>query len=134
MSQNTREYSAGYIGLAQAVRVQLPTTPARSIVEYLIETLCRPSILLMALTALVASKGITQGELFFHTDEMYHAMNGTFVRDFLVDFPIHHPVQYAYEYYAKYPAIALPHWPPLFYAVEGIAFLIFGVSPGSADW
>jgi hypothetical protein len=68
------------------------------------------------------------GEFFFHTDEMYHAMNALFVRDFLVDLPIHHPVQYAYEYYAKYPAVALPHWPPLFYVAEGIAFLIFGIS------
>jgi Dolichyl-phosphate-mannose-protein mannosyltransferase len=128
MSQNTREYPAGYIGLAQPVRVQFPTAPARSMLEHVIELLCRPSILLMAVTALVASQGISQGELFFHTDEMYHAMNGIFVRDFLVDFPIHYPVQYAYEYYAKYPAVALPHWPPLFYAAEGIAFLIFGVS------
>ncbi|MGD0271152.1 MAG: glycosyltransferase family 39 protein [Candidatus Sulfotelmatobacter sp.] len=129
MSQNIRECSAGYIGLAQPVRVQFPTAPARSILDRLIELLCRPTILLIAVTALVASKGISQGELFFHTDEMYHAMNGIFVRDFLVDFPIQHPVQYAYEYYAKYPAVALPHWPPLFYTAEGIAFLIFGVSP-----
>jgi len=82
----------------------------------------------MLVTALVASQGISRGEFFFHTDEMYHAMNGLFVRDFLVDLPLRHPVQYAYEYYAKYPAVALPHWPPLFYLVEGIAFLVCGIS------
>ena len=129
MNQNNPEYSAGYFGLPQPVGVQFPTVPARSIVEYLIEVLCRPSVLLIVLTAAVASQGISQGEFFFHTDEMYHAMNGLFVRDFLVDHPIHHPVQYAYEYYAKYPAVALPHWPPLFYIAEGIAFLVFGISP-----
>jgi Dolichyl-phosphate-mannose-protein mannosyltransferase len=129
MTQNSPEYSAGYLGLARPVRVQFPTAPARSMVEYLIELLCRPSVLLVVVTALVASQGISRGEFFFHTDEMYHAMNGLFVRDFLVDFPIHHPVQYAYEYYAKYPAVALPHWPPLFYVAEGLAFLVFGISP-----
>jgi len=129
MTPNSPEYSAGYLGLAQPVRVQFPTAPARSMVEYIIELLCRPSVLLIVLTAVVASQGITRGEFFFHTDEMYHAMNGLFVRDFLVDFPIHHPVQYAYEYYAKYPAVALPHWPPLFYVAEGLAFLVFGISP-----
>jgi hypothetical protein len=129
MSDNSPEYSAGYLGLAQPVSVQFPTAPARSLVEHLIEVLCRPTVLLIVLTAAVASQGISRGEFFFHTDEMYHAMNGLFVRDFVVDFPIHHPIQYAYEYYAKYPAVALPHWPPLFYIAEGIAFLIFGISP-----
>jgi hypothetical protein len=129
MSQNSPKYSAGYLGLAQPVGVRFPTAPARSLVEHLIEALCRPSVLLILLTATIASQGMSRGGFFFHTDEMYHAMNGLFVRDLIVDFPIRHPVQYAYEYYAKYPAIALPHWPPLFYIAEGIAFLVLGISP-----
>jgi hypothetical protein len=31
-------------------------------------------------------------------------------------------------YYAKYPALGVPHWPPLFYTVEGVFFLLFGIS------
>lgn len=54
-------------------------------------------------------------------------MNGVFIRDLLVDRPSH-PVQYAYEYYAKYPAIAPPHWPPLFPFVEALSFLVLGIS------
>ncbi|MFH1550141.1 MAG: glycosyltransferase family 39 protein, partial [Planctomycetota bacterium] len=32
------------------------------------------------------------------------------------------------EYYERYPALGLVHWPPLFYAVEGVGFLLGGVS------
>ncbi len=127
MTQNTTESSAGYFGIASPVSAPFPARI--SMLEYLIELLCRPSIFLIVVTALVASQGINRGEFFFHTDEMYHAMNGVFVRDFVVDLPLHHPIQYAYEYYAKYPAVALPHWPPLFYILEGGAFLLLGISP-----
>lgn len=89
----------------------------------------QPSFILVALTALVLSRGISKGEFFFYADEPRHAMNGVFFRDLLVTMPLHHPVQYAYEYFAKYPAIAIPHWPPLFYFFEGVLFLVFGLSP-----
>jgi 4-amino-4-deoxy-L-arabinose transferase-like glycosyltransferase len=88
-----------------------------------------PQVILLLLVALVISRGIAAGELtFYGGDESRHAMDGVFFRDLLVDHPFHHPVQYAYQYYAKYPAIALPHWPPFFAFIEGIFFLVFGVS------
>ncbi len=85
--------------------------------------------LLLALVALAVAHDLPRGEFFFYGDEMRHAMNGAFFRDFLVDLPLRHPIQYAYEYYAKYPALAIPHWPPLFHIVEGVFFLVFGLSP-----
>lgn len=94
-----------------------------------VELLLQPVTLLLFLTTLVVTRGIGQGEFFFYNDEMYHAMGGVFFRDALADLPFRHPLQYAYEYYAKYPAIAIPHWPPLFHFVEGVAFLVFGLSP-----
>lgn len=94
-----------------------------------IDLLLRPEVLLLILVGLLASRGITRGEFFFYGDEMSHAMNGVLFRDFLVDHPLHHPIQYVYDYYAKYPALAFPHWPPLFHFVEGIFFLLFGLSP-----
>jgi hypothetical protein len=42
------------------------------------------------------------------------------------DMPLRHPVAYAYRYYAQYPAVALVHWPPFFYVVEGLSFLTLG--------
>ncbi len=55
-------------------------------------------------------------------------MTGVFFRDAMVDRPLHNPMQYVRQYYAKYPALGIPHWPPLFYFVEGIFFLVFGLS------
>lgn len=89
----------------------------------------RPRFILLFLIAVVISRGISRGEFFFYYDEMSHAMNGVFFRDFLVDFPWRHPMQYAIEYYAKYPIISFPHWPPLFHLLEGFFFLVLGLSP-----
>ena len=89
----------------------------------------RPPVILLVLVTLVISRGISQGEFFFYYDEMSHAMNGIFFRDFLVDFPWRHPMEYAVQYYAKYPAISFPHWPPLFHFIEGLFFLVFGLAP-----
>jgi hypothetical protein len=105
------------------------TLRTSSSIKQVIELLRRPLFILLALTVLVVPRGISKGEFFYHTDEMSHAMNGVFVRDFLADLPVQHPVRYAYEYYSKYPAVALPHWPPLFYAFEGVLFLFFGLAP-----
>src|ERR1700686_424824 len=91
-------------------------------------TFLHPSVIVLLAVALVVSRGITQGELRFSGDETRHTMNGVFLRDLFTDLPLRSPVQYAYEYYAKYPALALPHWPPFFYFVESIYFLIFGIS------
>ena len=88
----------------------------------------RPSVILMLAVGLLLSRGITKGEPFYNNDETRHIMNGVFIRDLLVDRPVAHPLNYAYEYYAKYPAISIPHWPPLFYLVEGLFFLVFGIS------
>jgi len=93
------------------------------------DLLLQPAVLLLILVGFVVSRGITRGEFFFYGDEMSHAMNGVFFRDFLVDLPLRHPIQYVYSYYAKYPALAFPHWPPLFHFLEGIFFLLFGLSP-----
>src|SRR4029077_2924398 len=98
-------------------------------ISRVIDLLLQPAVLLLILVGFVVSRGITRGEFFFYGDEMSHAMNGVFFRDFLVDLPLRHPIQYVYNYYAKYPALAFPHWPPLFHFLEGIFFLLFGLSP-----
>jgi hypothetical protein len=94
----------------------------------LAELLRRPSVILILIVGLLLSRGITKGEPFYNNDETRHIMNGVFIRDLLVDRPLAHPLTYAYEYYAKYPAISVPHWPPLFYFVEALFFLLFGIS------
>jgi hypothetical protein len=122
---NTRERSS-----QSARQVQTPSSLWRSLrLDRLIEFALRPPVILLTLVTVMLSRGITDGEFFFYGDEMRHAMNGAFFRDFIFDHPLRHPLQYVYEYYAKYPALAFPHWPPLFSFVEGVFFLLFGLSP-----
>jgi hypothetical protein len=83
---------------------------------------------LLALLALIISIGITHGEFHYGGDEMRHAFTGVFFRDLFVDRPWHNLPQYVYEYYAKYPSLGLIYWPPFFHVVEGVFFLVFGIS------
>src|ERR1700756_1824992 len=86
----------------------------------------------IALVCVVAARDIRIGEFDYNVDEAQHAVTGLFVADALHDLPLRHPVQYAYRYYAQYPAVAILHWPPLFYIFEGMSFLLFGPSVVSA--
>jgi hypothetical protein len=82
----------------------------------------------MALICVVATRGIRRGEFDYNVDEAQHAVTGLFIADAMHDLPLRHPAQYAYRYYAQYPAIAIVHWPPLFYVFEGLSFLTLGPS------
>ena len=120
MNQSGPNLSSMTIDTAPLTRQSYPTRLA--------ELLRRPSVILILIVGLLLSRGITKGEPFYNNDETRHLMNGVFIRDLLVDRPLAHPLTYAYEYYAKYPAISVPHWPPLFYFVEALFFLLFGIS------
>ena len=86
----------------------------------------------IALVCIVAARDLRVGEFDYNVDEAQHAVTGLFVSDAFRDLPIRHPVQYAFRYYAQYPAVAILHWPPLFYIVEGLSFLLLGPSVVSA--
>jgi hypothetical protein len=83
---------------------------------------------LLVLLAVLISIGIHTGEFHYFGDEMRHAVTGLYFRDLLMDLPLSNPVRYTLEYYAKYPALGLLYWPPFFHFVEGIFFLVFGIS------
>ncbi len=84
------------------------------------------------LVAVVVAHGIRHGEFNLNFDEPHHAFTGLFFADFFRDLPLRHPVEYAYLYYARYPVLGVVHWPPFFYAVEGVFFLLFGPSVATA--
>lgn len=86
----------------------------------------------IGLVCVIVCRDIRTGEFDYNVDEAQHAVTGLFVADALHDLPLRHPVQYAYRYYAQYPAVAIVHWPPLFYLFEGISFRLFGFSVVSA--
>jgi hypothetical protein len=108
--------------------LSIPWLQGYPLLARIVEWVLRPPVLLLLMAALLISHGITKGEVHFYFDETHHAFTGVFFRDLLVDHPFAHPLQYAYEYYAKYPAVTVPHWPPLFHAVEGVFYLVLGIS------
>jgi hypothetical protein len=66
--------------------------------------------------------------LWFQGDAPRHAMNGVFWRDFASG---HwwHPVDYAWSYYARYPALTLTNYPPVYHLVSAVGYAVFGLTP-----
>lgn len=87
---------------------------------------------LLCTMALQYQSGAWRAELSGYPDEPAHFVSGVLVRDYLADFPPRPILPYAREFYIHYPKVAIGHWPPLFYGIEGIWFLLFGVSRFSA--
>jgi Dolichyl-phosphate-mannose-protein mannosyltransferase len=66
-----------------------------------------------------------------NADEPAHIVTGMMVHDYLAHGLGQAPMAFAREYYVHYPKVALGHWPPLFYAVQGVWMLVF---PATRDW
>jgi dolichyl-phosphate-mannose-protein mannosyltransferase len=82
-------------------------------------------VLAIAMVAIL--RGIRVGEFSYNVDEAQHAVTGLYVADLVRDHPFAHPAEYTYRYYAQYPALSgIIHWPPLFYCLEGLVFLVLG--------
>jgi 4-amino-4-deoxy-L-arabinose transferase-like glycosyltransferase len=62
------------------------------------------------------------------TDAARHAMNGVFLRDWILSGQWTSVLSYAREYYAHLPVLSMPYHPPLFPAIEAIFFAVFGVN------
>lgn len=72
------------------------------------------------------------GGAFYWSDAPRHALNGVFVKDLLVAAPFKDPAGYAYAYYARYPALTVLFYPPLFYFLSAPLYLLLGVSHQTA--
>lgn len=66
-----------------------------------------------------------------HPDEGAHFVTGLMLHDYLVSGFPQHPMRYAENYYAHYPKVALGHYPPGFYVLEGVWLTIFPVNRAS---
>jgi len=85
----------------------------------------RATILIAAAILFLTSQG--EGQQWW-SDAPRHALNGAFVKDFVAAVPWRHPQDWAIAYYLQYPALTILFYPPLFPALEALAFAIFGVS------
>jgi len=92
----------------------------------------RHAHLLMVILVALLFLGAPHGGAFYWSDSPRHALNGVFVADLLTTLPIQDPSGFAYAYYAKYPALTILFYPPLFYVFSAPFFLLLGVSHESA--
>jgi len=65
-------------------------------------------------------------------DEAAHFVSGLMAHDYLAAIPLANPIVWAEQYYLHYPKVAIGHWPPGFYIVEALWWLIVSPSRGSA--
>jgi hypothetical protein len=68
------------------------------------------------------------GEFTAHSDEAAHFVSGICVLDYLATSLGSNPVSFVESYYARYPRVALGHWPPLFYAVQAAWYATLGAT------
>ena len=67
-----------------------------------------------------------------HPDEAGHFVTGAMVHDYLLSGFGKSPMDFAEAYYARYPKVGLGHWPPGFYALQGVWYVCCGVSKQAA--
>ncbi|MEO1998703.1 MAG: glycosyltransferase family 39 protein [Planctomycetaceae bacterium] len=90
------------------------------------------AVILCAVFAIQFTSGAYHRDFAAHADEPAHFVTGVMVRDYLVTSPGSSPLQFAEEYYLCYPKVGIGHWPPAFYALQGIWYSLVGVSKTSA--
>jgi hypothetical protein len=65
-------------------------------------------------------------EISSHPDEAGHFVTGMMVFDYLRAHAGEPPLAFAEQYYARYPKVALGHWPPGYYVLQSAWFAVAG--------
>lgn len=65
-------------------------------------------------------------EIASHPDEAAHFVTGMMVFDYVRGHVGENPIAFAEQFYARYPKVALGHWPPGYYAVQALWFGVMG--------
>jgi hypothetical protein len=63
-----------------------------------------------------------------------HFTTGVMLHDFLLPGHSMRPLPFAECFYVRYPKVAFGHWPPMFYIIEAVWFLVFGTKIVAARW
>lgn len=92
-----------------------------------------PAVIALAAMTLALFMTTPTGGDFWWYDASRHAMNGVFLRDFLLEGGLLDPLRFAREYYQQYPAINIGFYPPFMY-IASVPFLaVFGASHAVAQ-
>ena len=68
---------------------------------------------------------------FSGADEPSHFLNGYFISSYLKTHFGANPLAFATDYYVHYPKISIGHWPPAYYGILGLLFLVVPASYAS---
>jgi len=82
-------------------------------------------VFLALVLGLQAWHGAYRSDLGGDPDEAAHAVTSLMVRDYLTQGLGQHPMRFAEAYYARFPKVALGHYPPGFYLLAGAWLLPF---------
>ncbi len=74
----------------------------------------------------------TNGDFWWY-DASRHAMNGVFIRDFLLDGGLLDPLRFAADYYQRYPAVNVGFYPPFFYLSSVPVLLVLGANHAASQ-
>jgi hypothetical protein len=83
----------------------------------------------MGAVAMVSAHAYLAG--FSGADEPSHFLNSYFISSYLLGHFGSNPLAFATDYYIHYPKISIGHWPPAYYGILGIVFLIV---PATYPW
>ncbi len=103
-----------------------PLSPEKSAPKFW--TSATTLLVLLAVTAgFQWHSGAYRSDFGGHSDEPAHVVTGLMVRDYMAGGFLDewHPLRFAQAYYDQFPKVALGHYPPGFYLVEGLWLLPF---------
>lgn len=83
----------------------------------------------LGMIAMVSAHAYFAG--FSGADEPSHFLNSYFISSYLKGHLGANPLAYATDYYVHYPKISIGHWPPAYYGLLGLVFLVI---PTSYPW
>lgn len=78
--------------------------------------------------------GAYPAEFTGHPDEAAHFVSALLVRDYIALWPPVDPMPWAVQYYIHYPKVAIGHWPPGYYVLQALWWLILPIGRASALW
>lgn len=89
------------------------------------------TIFAFLITGLQIYGGAYQAEFDAHSDEASHFVSSLLVHDYICQFPWPSPLPWAADYYVHYPKVAIGHWPPGYYVIQALWWLVS--PPGRAS-
>ena len=89
------------------------------------------ALLFLLVVALQVASGFLSTELVRHPDEPAHFVTGVLVFDYLRSGFHQAPLAFAEQFQSQYPKVAFGHWPPMFYGVQSLWYVVLGAHPRS---